>query len=252
MAVTTILPNKFIRNNTISTPKVPYGQTNKFYPAITPILDADHVFANLVLSVYDCQGNEVIVGATTLKQIDFGTSYQVYWDDLVITTLSENKYYRLVIYDSSDDSVVFVGNLFLFVIDSSPFVKVSFRHTSKIFNIHYQDIPSFTNIVWLDMNVIDNPAEYEITTYPEVTSGFMRAEETIVRDVVILETYQFDQNMHDAMKVISAHNTIELNDRPYQVKEGYEYKFNRISSVSRGTIEFWDQEFNETNFNNTL
>lgn len=250
MAVTTVLKNNYQLNSDFYAPKVPFGHTNKYYPPIEPILDADHTFGNLVLSVFECNGNEIIVGVTALKQVDFGQSYQIYWDDLVITTLNGGKFYRFAIYDDSDDSVVFVGNLFEFVLDSSPFVKVSFRHTSNIFNVQYENIPNFTNIVWLDLNLIDNPSDYEITTYPEKTSGFMRNEETIVRDVVVLESFQFDRDMHDAMKLISGHDTIKLNDRKYQVKEGYKYDFNRRSGVSRGTIELWDQEFNETNYNN--
>lgn len=251
MAVTTVLPNNYLIRKGKSVSKIPNGLISAFFVNTNnPISIVDHVFTDLRLGIYECDGTQVIASATALKKVDFpSNTYRVYWDDLVITTLTSGRRYIPVIYDNSTGDWVFEGSPFEFVDDSSTYVKVSFRHSSFIFNTPFETLTSFRNIVWLDLNLIDGQGEYDITSYPEKTSGFIRQEMSDFRDTVVLESFQFDPLDHAAMKQLSVYDDIELNDRPYQVKEGYKFKPNIKTNLAKGTIEFYDQEANEINFN---
>jgi len=245
---TSILPNNYRKKDCPYLFNVPNGIDHSFYiNDSTPITGI--TFANLRLSVFDVGGNEVISNASALTQVNITGGYQVYAEDVNITGLVNNGTYRYVIYDTSDSSILYILNWFKFTNDIGGLVKISYRNSSNIFDFAYETASTYRNVVFLDLNVIDNQSELDRTGYLEASTGFWRNEKSELREYFTLESYFFDDTAHNGMRGLAAHDDIEINGRPYQVKENYETEYNIRNGKFKGTMDFWDQTENEINLN---
>lgn len=244
---TSVLPNNYRKKDCPYLYNVPNGIDHSFY--INDSAPVTNTFANLRLSVFDVEGNEVISNASSLSQVSISGGYQVYAEDVNITGLVGNKTYRYIIYDTSDDSIVYILNWFKFTNEVGGLVKVSYRNSSDIFNFEYETLSTYRNEIFLDLNVVDNQTELERTGYTEVSTGFYRNQKSQVKEYFTLESYFFDDVAHGGMRGLSAHDDIEINGRPYQVKENYETEYSIRNGQFKGTMDFWDQANNEINLN---
>jgi len=249
MVLTEVLPNNYRRNNKASTIKVIDGFPFNFF--INHTLTTQ-VFANLRLSVFDGYGTEVISDVAPLSQLNLGGGdYKVYAEDVEIIGLNNHYNYDLIIYDTSDSSIVFFVSCFQFIQDSEAgnYVRLSYRNSSNRDGFNYEELPAYRHIVYLELNKIDAPAEYEIKEYFEASTGISRMQKSQLKDSVILEAFKFDDDMNQAMKSLSLHDDININFEQYQTKSGYEIDTDIRDNRSKGTIELYVQENNEINLN---
>ena len=248
MAFTTLLPNNYKLQEEAYLYKIPSNFTTSFFVNGNELSTPD--FANLRLSIFQGKGIEAISDVWPLNKLTLSNgNYRVYVEDMLITSLNPGQVYYPVIYDTTTNLTLYKGNCFEFVAeaDAEKFVRVSYRNSTNLFNFNYEEIPTFRNVLFLDLNVIENEPEYELTAYSEATTGFRRNEKSQLSDSFTLEAFLFDTNAHNGMKAVSLHDDIELNTLPYQIKEGYSIDTNVRSSLARGSIIFWDQSHNEIN-----
>lgn len=245
MAIVNTLPNNYQRNNRSYDRPIPSGVTTSFFlnttdPVTSPII------GNIRLSVFDAYGTEVI---SDIETVQITSDDRLYVEDMIITGLVYGTRYSLIMYDTSNDEVLFDLGCFRYVEIDDIYVEVSYRNSSDIFNFGYEELPTFRNVIYLDLNVIDNQAELERTQYTEGSTGYVRNQKSQYKEFSILESYFFDEIAHGGMKGLSAHDDILLNGEPYQVKEPYEIETNIRSRKSKGTIEMYNQTINEINLN---
>jgi len=248
MAFNSTLPNNYQKNNKGYQYKIPDGLPTNFFVNGDPLDYAD--FANLILSVFTCDGTEAVVDANPLQKVDLGGgTYRIYSEDIIITGLVHNKSYRYVIYDSVTDAIILMSDqTWKFVESPDQYVKLSYRNSSNTFNYNYEELPDYRNIVYVDMNLVDNQAEYDITSEFDATTNTSRNQKTSLKDSVTLEGYFFDEIANNAMKVLSLHNDILINGRSYGLKKGYEFESNIRARKNLGTIELWDNGNNQINY----
>ena len=245
--------NSFIKNNYEKTKKeylykVPSGLATSFFINSDPLIIPG--FNNLRLSIFDGYGTEVISDVAPLQQVLLPTGgFRIYAENIIVTNLLDNTTYRFVIYDITSNQVLFKLNCFQFVLDASKYTRISYRNSTNIFNFNYKELPNYRNVHFVDLNQIDGPADYNLSDYDEASTGNVRAEKSQLKDVVVLEGFRFDRDASFAMKGFSMHDDIDINLRPYQVKEGYEIDTDIRTNRSKGTIELYDQSNNQINLN---
>lgn len=247
--LTEVLPNNYRGNNKAATIKVIDNLSISFFMNSTL---TTQVFSNLRLSVFDGYGTEVLPDVHPLSELSLGGgNYKVYAEDVEITGLKDKNIYNLIIYDTSDSSIVFFVSCFQFIqaSDEGKYVRLSYRNSSDTFGFNYEALPTYRNVVYLELNKIDAPAEYDIKEYFEASTGLARTQKSQLKDAVILEAFKFDDDLHQAMKGLSLHDDISINFDQYQVKSGYEIEPNIRDNRSKGTIELYVQENNEINLN---
>lgn len=249
--LSTILPNNYQKKDCPYKYKVMDAVDWSFFlNTSTPTTYAD--FDDLILSIFDVHGSEVQSDVHPLEKVDLGGGqYRIYADGINLQGLDFNKTYRPIIYDSTTDQILYVLNWFEFKsqFEAGNYVHLSYRNSSNIFNFNYEELPNFRNEIFIDLNVINNEPEYDLTNYSEASTGFVRNQKSQLKDSYTLEAYFFDEVAHSGMKGISMHDDIELNFRPYQIKEGYEIEFNIRNRVEKGSIQVYDQNANEINLN---
>lgn len=225
---------------------IPSGLNISFFYNTEPITTP--ASGNLRASVFE-GSTEVINDVVTLQTTTAGGGYRVYVEDLNVVGLVENRVYQFVIYNIANNEVLFEPFCFRYINATDTLVEVSYRNSSDIFNFDYEQIPSFRNNIFLDLNVIDNQGEYDLTQYSEASTGYVRNQKSQLKSFLTLEAYYFDDIAHSGMKGLSMHDDIILNGLPYQVKEGYSIETDIRSSKSKGSIEMYDQTLNEINLN---
>lgn len=246
--LTTVLPNNYNKNKCPYYYKIAEGSpTSHFLNFDTPISGV--TFSNLRLSVFDVAGVEVISDVWPLSKVDITGGYRVYIDNMEIDSLISKGIYRLVIYDTTTSLAFHIFNWFQFRLgdNTDDLVYISYRNSTNLFNINYEELPTYRNEFFIDLNQIENEPEYDLTDYLEASTGYLRNQKSQLRDSYTLEGYFFDKSANDGMKAFCMHDDIEINFRPYQIKEGYQIETNIRNNVSKGTFEVWDQLANETN-----
>lgn len=247
---TSVLPNNYTLKDCPYYSKVVDGIDFSFFVNDSETIDSGlWDFNDLVISCFDLKGNNVADDFHPLSKVDFGSNYRLYLEDANLTGLKDNGIYRNVIYDQPSGDILYIMPWFEFVKDPSPYVSMSYRNSSDIFNFSYEALPNFRNVIFLDLNLIDSQSELEREGYTEATTGKYRNEKSQVREYIVLESYFFDATAHAGMKSLSAHDDILINGREYTVKENYQVETNIRNGQAKGTIEFWDEEYNEINLN---
>jgi hypothetical protein len=245
---TKILPKNYQQNKIEYKYKVPLNVTLACYLNTEPVTYAG--FSDLIISIYDGNGTEVESGVATLQKVDLsGGTFRIYWDDFVVYSLTAGRVYYPVIYDTTNGSVLMKLNCFECVsaVDAEKLVRIEYRNSSNILNYDYEDIPTFYNIIYLNMNVVEQEADYDLTQYFEASTGLPRNQKSQIKDSITLEGFQFDSRADSAMKGISMHSDIIINLASYSVKEGWKREFNNFSEKSKGVIVLYSNDNNSIN-----
>ena len=245
--LTSNIPNNYVLKNKEYLYKVPQLIPTAMFLNTVPIEYAG--FDDLIISVFDYSGVPVEVNVATLQKVDVVGGYRIYYDDFVIDGLIPGNTYYPVIYNSITEQVILRLNCFQLVPfnDADKYVRLEYRNSTNMFNYNYEQLPDFYNIVYADLNMIDAPAEYNLTQYFEASTGEARNQKSQLKDTIVLEGYMFDKRADFAMKALSMHDTIIANLLPYTVKEGWSREFNVRNTRSKGTISLYVDDNNTIN-----
>ena len=250
MAFTKQLPNNYLLNNRLYRVKIPDLVPISWVYNIEEPIDSGVTFTDLRLGVIDCFDNSLIIPEVDgLFKVDLPNGYRLYTDEVKLTGLDYDGAYHFIVYNIIDSTVLYIDKPFQFVETASGLCEVSYRNSTTIFNIDYQLLPAgYRQVVFLDLNVIGTPSEFNIENYTEQTSGLERKNKADFKDIVSLEATFFDKFAHEGMKGLVLHDDILINRLPYQsTPEGYEVELNRRDGVYVGSADFYIQDNNEIN-----
>ena len=246
MAVVNTPQNPNRLNNKVYAMPVPNGAPISYFINSAQPFDTPN-FADLIISVFDCEGNIVLDDVVQLQDVVTSGGYRIYWENMVITSLTVGRTYELKIYDSVTDEIFLDLGYIKFVNPSPRYTELSYRNSTDTFNYAYEALPSFRNVVFVELARIDDQGEYDLTQYSEASTGNIRNQKSQVKFYDVFESHLFDDDRHDAMKVLSGHDDILVNTRVYTVKEGYQKETDIRSGISKGVIELYDVARNEIN-----
>ena len=243
------MPNNYRRNNKVMNPAYLKGYPHFMYANLDEtIIDSD--FNEWVLSLFDNNGVEVAPSiGTIVKDIITGSEYRFY-SQFTIPENVNNGIYQLVVYNSSSSELKYVSNC-VQVISSDQvesYALLFFRNSTNTYNFNYEAVSDY-NTIFLPWNVIEQQPEIEIKQYFEQSTGKTRNQKKRSTKVVTIEAFFFDDEANDMMAAISGHDDLLINGTEYVVKTGYKIETNKLNSLQKGTIEFYDQEYNQVNLN---
>ena len=246
MSIVNAPTNPYELNNKVYAKPIPSGAPISFFinseePYSSP------AFSDLVLSVFDCEDNEVIKNVSGLSDVVFSGGYRIYVQDMVITSLTIGKTYRLMIYDESTDELFLDLGFIRFVEPSPRYTEISYRNSSDIFNFSYESLPNFRNTLYVDLSSIDEQCEYDLTQYSEASTGDIRNQKSHTKYYYFLEGVLIDDDIDNGMKGLSSHDDIRINGVECTTKEGWQKETDIRSKLSKGTIELYDVKRNNIN-----
>ena len=189
MAITSILPNQYKRNNREYILPLPLGLPISMMFNIDPIDYAD--FNNLQLAGVDGAGNIVYPDMVPLQRVfepDNPTFYKLYFENLI---LLEGKLYNdiyFIVFDEITQDVIFKSNCFRTrpTEDADSLARLSYRNSTNLLGFNFEGLPSFRQTLYVDLNAIEFAPDYDTDNYIEVTSGFVRPKESEHRLRVVL------------------------------------------------------------------
>lgn len=247
-------PNQNILNDCLYIPRMILDSQISVYANLnTPATDGD--FANWVCVFADRFGNiNSDHGTFTVTQDDFGSgNFRWYFTETPATAdFDAYEYYRFVIYETSGNTVKYVSNFFQAVpaTDAYLFSYLTYRNSSSLDNFNYTDLTSFRNRIAIDLNVIEDQQEIEITDYPEVTTGDVRSEKTYSKLSLTMQAMQFDYEARRAMESVfkcNAPDGVTLNGNTIQRKEAPTWEIDKKSRLADGLVKFYDQAASQIN-----
>lgn len=249
------LPNLYQRTSVQNKhyPVICYGELFSFYLNFTDAFtDPDFVDFRLAL----INDNGIVSGyeniATLSKdQYDDDTlAYNIYAEDVTLSTGTPAGYYRLAIYNSTNGQILYVSNeLQLMTVANAKkeTVRIQWRHEFNIYKYYYQNVPDYVHNLRLKLNEIERQSEGELTQYRSVSGGDLRNQGFELDMYVVFETNYFDKLAHQAMFVFQAHQTIIINEEQYVLKSMYKVESSPEKVLNRGKIEFYLQSFSTIN-----
>ena len=213
-----------------------------------PVSDGD--FSDWVLSVFDNAGNEVAANVGTLQQdVISGSDFRFYAFFTIPGTVPQGTY-QLVVYNSMTLELKYQSNCFDLIYQTrvEEYVYLQYRNSSDLYNYGYENVPEY-NTIFIPWNLVEQQPEIELDQYVEQTTGRRRNLKTISSKVLTVEAYFFDDDANNMMLALSVHDDILINGKVVEVKSAYTIEPNRINSLQKGTIEFYDQDFSTINLN---
>lgn len=256
-------PNIRIDTNCVSYPVLVPEEPFSQYLNTTDVLD-NLDFPNYELALVDQQFNVVQDTIAGLEQdVLQGTEYRMYLDGVSINTGLRDGYYRFMIYDSSVanyDDIIYLSNEFELINDDrylTETIKIKYRHYANIRNINYVGLPTFFNVVRLRITQPE-PSTYEFKNavlYRDTDTNEPFYQQFEDYKITSLETYWFDDPMHEATLVFMEHSNkfiVDYVNRPIEVRteSGLQpVQVNRASRLSTFKFEVYDSDFSRINRN---
>lgn len=240
-----LLPNNYERNNKLYYPKLILTQT---FSLIVNGNLFNFGVSNYRLDIINSSGAVVQSGVNFESGTNSNNETTVLIEDK-LTGGEENRNVRFAFIETTTGSVSYISSEFEVRFSTQGLVKLQYRNSSDIFNFNYTVWPDKYNIVYLNLNRLESQGEYEIKQYQEQTTGKLRTQRSLTKKYIVLEAFYFDEYAHEAMRALSSHDDILMNDIQMEIKEQYNVAANQWNSVQKGTIQFYDQRFSTINLN---
>lgn len=117
--------------------------------------------------------------------------------------------------------------------------RVFYRHTRNKFGFNYEANPTFYNIITLPLIQIDYNIDTDRTQYRNITDRRVNNIKSYTDKIIKIESYNFDEQGHEAMAAIYEHDTVFINRKFIVAKDSYTVAA-RISSVlAKGSINVY-------------
>lgn len=246
--------NNFERIKRASYPAYIEG-ADQFYYFNTANLwtDAEHTLTNYRLALFDQYNNNLVDDLATLTK-DGTDPYTFYFTFNIDVGVANNRICRFVIYDPTDgNKIKWISNGFrvISVIEAEKWVYVQYRNSYPIFNYNYDATIFDTsyNTIWLRLNLVAKNPEDELEFNRQASDGKTKILKGVAREVLKLESYNFDNNLNDLMKILPHHDDVLLNGLPVISKQSYQVAENKFNSLKIGTWEVYNEEYSTINLN---
>lgn len=207
----------------------------------------DPTFSQWRIALVDYRGLVQDNIATLRRDLfDDGVTYNVYCDEILLSGVVVNRYYRYVIYDISTNVLKFIsGEIQLLPTDTAQCdsVRLQYRCTINLRGIRYEALPDFLNIQRIRFYRTDEQDEGVLDQYRAVSSGQLRNVAYELDRFIELEAYYFDDQAHRAAGVWQLHDVNIINDKAYIVKTSYKRDKAPTKSFFKGTIQLFEQAF---------
>lgn len=243
------LPNAYNKTKCIKyKPLLVVGEEYSFYMNLL-IPSTFASFANWKAALI--KDNAIVYNNLAVLQQDFidGTNFNIFFT-FDMPAVSDGNY-QIMIYNPIDAPVYYFSNELQVVQNDSDYadysVLMKYRNSQNLYNYRYENISDFYNVVRIHLNKIDIQSEGEFKSYKPVSTGRRRNLQTSLDKVVKLEAYYFDDDAHEAMMVLMAHDEIYINNRRYVSKGNYQAQINPQLNVNKGIAEFYDDRFSTIN-----
>src|SRR5258706_6319034 len=160
----------------------------------SPIL-ATQDFTKLRLALVRNTGSLDTNIAPLIKDTNLDGTYNVY-ANVTITSLYEEGFYRLVIWDISNNNVLWVsGDMEVMTEEDADTytTRLIYRHSQNVYHYNYVrvEVTNF-NKIRIRMNSVDEQTEATISQYRAASSGQLRNKSFELDKWIKLETYYFD------------------------------------------------------------
>lgn len=167
----------------------------------------------------------------------------------VTPRLDDGAYYLKLFY--GPDGTEFVRSNFVYVTNDPDILKTTcyfrFRHDRFFYNIRYHALPAFYQQFRLNIGIIDEQPDDNVSTYTASTTGKTRIPESVEKWAVKFESRFFDPDAHRAATVMIKHKYLEINGSAYAYKTGYKINTRVNTKLNKGEFELYDEAFSSIN-----
>lgn len=244
------IPNPYpLDKDTMYMPLLVNGDKFRFY------INSDNpltglTFINLRLALYNEWGIRMYSDAN-INQITVGAGINIYSNDLTLSLSNypEGKYYWALI-DVNTGTTKYTSNYFYLVHSgyNDYSCHIEYKNYKDLFKFKYTDaLSAFSNKFRIHLLMKDELPGGDIDQYQEVSTGSFRNYSRLDERIIKCETYYFDREAHQAMDALCKHSVVSINSKQYLAKGNYAYNTEQISNVSKGEVEFIDQEYSQIN-----
>ena len=242
------IPNAYL-NNKVQQPHYPIitpTETTSFYLNFNTLFDNPN-HADFRLGMINAEGlQESDISDLNFLFEEDGTSYDI-WCDVNIPS-TQNGIYRFVIYNSNDNSTLFVSQEVELINSGYECVStyIQFRNSLNLKGFRYQSLVNFIQQFRMRLYQIEEQTEESVSNYRSVSSGLLRNVHYDLDRYIVLEAYYFDKFGHRAMSTFQVHDTMFVNGVNYLLKSGYKSEVNALRNVNKGTVELYEQAFSSS------
>lgn len=237
----------YVRTSRTFTPVYMPGETYSFYFNYDGYLTDSTVVPFCQLWLIDGDGNQVAMVADVLDKVYIaGAAAFHIWKVFVFPNVKDGEYY-FQIYDTISGLEKARSNIILS--NNSPdfmTCTVKFRHNDVLFNTYYQNLPDFYQMFRLPLNQI-SPIQPTSTreNYRESSNGRdLRTSKSFLDMKIILESYWFDDETHQAIACMLEHREVYINGfRIINLKQIETSEISFLTNLSKNTFEILLDEY---------
>lgn len=154
--------------------------------------------------------------------------------------------YRLVIYNSTTDEVIFISNELTYEADyEETSMLATYRSSNDIRGYRYS--LSIQNVIRLHINQTEPDSPSEISPYREVSTNRIQNYEYDVFRTIRFQFENYDYKAHEAVAVMLNHTEKKFDNKEFEVFSGASYEGDKDENSPTWTksIVLEDVEFSE-------
>lgn len=198
---------------------------------------------NYSISILDCQYKVIAASVGTVKIIADGTN-QAYYLDFVAPDL-DDQFTRIAIYDPSGNPI-FVGLTGIgFITDKATYPLMRWRNDTDEFLFNYEYDTTFYNQMRAQIIKLEPSHEFEVEKARVLTTGRVINRNFTHDKTFEFEFYKLDDCGHDAMSLIVSSDQFFINEKRYEMADGYDINFNFRRNTNSAIAKMYDVGFSE-------
>ena len=230
------------------------GDVFKYYlPLTSDNFDVD--ISGFRIDILDENFQTVSSNVSTVNGVSFGVSGIYYYLSFTVPAIEKDRCV-LAIYNQSDSNRLYYLSNYIDFVGASYNVDYpwfEFRNSYNRFGHYWEEVitddSTFYNQFRLDVNKVDAKFNFEIEQDKEALTGEIIDITNDVDKYIVLETYQYTEEMHEGFAVLVGCDTLFINDQQYVKKSGYDPNTPALNGQTKGRVELFDLDFATANKN---
>jgi hypothetical protein len=234
-------PNSFLRiynSSGVALPIIPLRERNMVYPPVIFVPGESYaVYFNTDASA----GSISLTDGANTYNISISSTSVVYatgthsFGTFTIPSIPDGLY-QMTISGAQSNGVEVINN----VSEANQLSAIfEYSHNKKLGSLYYPYLSTGTKQkLRLRISVSDAQSDTTISGYEEVSTGQMRNLQGTIRKFITVTTMDYSREDHDAMMILSVHDTIIINGVTYIRKSDATYKSTAASDIPVSNGEF--------------